>query len=89
MNIRDTLLELGIDEEAIEGMVVIDGLDSAVVGFSENDDSNLYLIYNYDKIIEIFMERDGMTQEEAVEFIEFNFYFPKEQRPVIMHRIGE
>jgi hypothetical protein len=30
------------------------------------------VIYDEDKCIQILMERDGMTDEEAIEFFEFN-----------------
>ena len=60
-------------------MIKWDGLDNAVVGKSTDDQ----LVYNADKIIDIFMKRDGMDEEEARDFFWFNVegsrhgkYFP-------------
>ena len=52
----------------VEGALILDGLNDAIVGVS---DCGL-LIYDYDKTIKIFMERDGMTTEEAIEWIDYN-----------------
>ena len=52
----------------VEGALILDGLNDAIVGAS---DCGL-LIYDYDKTIKIFMERDGMTTEEAIEWIDYN-----------------
>ena len=40
------------------------------------------LIYSIDKCVEILVERDGMTSEEAIEFLDFNVlcaYIGKDQ----------
>jgi len=52
----------------VEGALILDGLNDAIVGVS---DCGL-LIYDYDKTIKIFMERDGMTTEEAIEWVDYN-----------------
>lgn len=48
-----------------------DGFDEAIVGIGRQFNKNL-VIYDEDKCIEILMERDGMSEEEAIEFFEFN-----------------
>lgn len=48
-----------------------DGFDEAVIGIGRQFNKNL-VIYDEDKCIEILMERDGMSEEEAIEFFEFN-----------------
>jgi hypothetical protein len=45
-----------------------DGLDDAIIGY----DAMGTVVYDYDKCTRIFVERDGMTNEEAFEFMEFN-----------------
>lgn len=55
-------------ESESAGAGAFDDLSQAVVGFS-NDNR---IIYSYDKIVEIYMERDGMSEEDAVEFVECN-----------------
>lgn len=51
-----------------ESTGVFDNLNPAIVGFSHDN----RVIYDYKKIVQVFMERDGMTEEEAIEFTEFN-----------------
>jgi hypothetical protein len=29
-------------------------------------------VYDYSRLVQLFMERDGMTEEDAVEYIDFN-----------------
>lgn len=80
---RDFIKEIlsEIDEQTI----ILDGLDSAVIGITYNN----RLIYDYDKMVGVFVERDGMTQEEAEEWIYVNIegsYFG-ENNPIVLHKI--
>ena len=52
--------------------IVLDGLDDAIVGVGHSKDLEPRLIYSISKIILILMERDKMTQLEAVEFYDYN-----------------
>ena len=49
------------------------------------------LVYSVDKIIEILIDRDGMTEEEAVEFFEFNIEgaYMGRMTPVYVHQTYE
>ena len=49
-----------------------DGLDEAVIGIVERCGMEPVLCYDARKCVEILMERDGMTRDEAQEFFEFN-----------------
>jgi hypothetical protein len=49
-----------------------DGFDEAIMGYAGRCGMNDVLLYSTNKIIQILMERDGMTDEEAIEFFEFN-----------------
>ena len=51
-----------------EDALILDGLDAAIAG--ESDCGRL--IYDHNKMLTIFMERDGMTEGEALEWIDFN-----------------
>jgi hypothetical protein len=51
----------------VEGALILEGLDDAIVGYSDGG----LLIYDYEKTVEHFVE-DGMTREEAVEWVDFN-----------------
>lgn len=53
-------------------MLKCDGLDDAIIGFTERCGDPMLIAYDCEKIIEIFMQRDGMTEEEATEFLIYN-----------------
>ena len=59
-----------VDEHADDEMLVADGLDAAIIGVSESMEP--VVVYDWDKCIEIFRERDGMTEEDAMEYMSFN-----------------
>jgi hypothetical protein len=48
------------------------GLDDAIVGVGQRCGSVDVIVYDAQKIVDIFVERDGMNREEAWEFFEFN-----------------
>ena len=52
------------DPKAIRG----DNLDDAIIGVSHSG----CLCYSYPKLVGIFKERDKMTDEEAVDWIDYN-----------------
>jgi hypothetical protein len=56
-------------------LIVLDGYDDAILGPAYiwcNSEQIEVLVYDAEKIRKILMDRDGMTAEEAREFIEFN-----------------
>ena len=53
-----------IDDKAIQ----LDGCDSAVLGITDDG----VLCYSYELLIDVFVTRDGMQPEEALEYVEFN-----------------
>jgi hypothetical protein len=57
-----------IDEE----ILLMDGFDEACIGYSQRINEPVLAVYSYDKMVEVLMTRDGMDDEEAMEFIEFN-----------------
>ena len=50
-----------------DGALILDGLDDAIAGVSDEG----LLIYDYDKMVKVF-EKQGMTEGEAVEWIDYN-----------------
>jgi len=50
----------------------LDGLDAAVIGTGNQYTKQTLLIYSARLIIEIFMTRDGMSEEDAIEFFDHN-----------------
>jgi len=53
--------------------LLADGLDAALIGGLE-EAGTFRLVYSVPQIIEILMARDGMTQDEAWEFADFNIW---------------
>tara|TARA_R110001599_G_scaffold97429_1_gene251277 strand:- start:64 stop:306 length:243 start_codon:yes stop_codon:yes gene_type:complete len=60
----DKILEYFPEEDLLKA----DGFDDAIIGL---DNSNMRLIYSKSICIEILMS-DGMTEEDALEYFEFN-----------------
>ena len=56
-----------------ENMAILfaDGFEDAFIGIGERNGIQ-FATYDYGKCVRILVERDGMTEEEAEEFIEYN-----------------
>ena len=66
MTHREILVEIGLEDS-----IVFENpdYDSAIIGYDENRHR---IIYDYEKMVEYLMDKDGMTYEAAVEFIDYN-----------------
>jgi hypothetical protein len=53
-----------LHDEAIK----FDGCDSAVIGIDDRG----YLCYSYELLIDVFVTRDEMQYDEAVEWVDYN-----------------
>ena len=85
MTANDKLAEAGY-----EGIVIFTSpsYDDALVGVSEDNRA----IYDFDKMVEGLVKHDGMTEEEAIEWIEYNTVrsLPyNEAAPIILYRLPE
>lgn len=84
---RDLLIELGLEDSIV---FENPSYDSAIIGYDENSGR---IIYDYEKMAEHLMDEDGMTYEEAVEFIDYNTVracpYIGEGAPIIMRSIEE
>ena len=60
---RDQIAD--INAEAL----LADGFDNALIGY---DAAGACAVYDYDKCMTVLIDRDGMSYEEAHEFMEFN-----------------
>lgn len=81
---RDLLVERGYEESTV---FESPDYDSAIIGV----DSYGRVIYDFEKMVECLKE-EGMTDEEAIEFIEYNTvralpYIP--DHPHILYRIDD
>jgi hypothetical protein len=59
-------------EEYAEGAILLDGLESAIVGIVEEFGNGNRILYSKQKILNILQERDLMTMGEAEEFYDYN-----------------
>lgn len=67
---RDELLENL--RELNPDALLADGLEAALVGYTLNHHHAHVAVYDYDKCVEVLVSRDGMTHEDADEFLQFN-----------------
>ena len=84
MDNRELLVELGY-----ENSIVFENpdYDPAIIGVTENDDR---VVYDFDLMVKHLVDTDGMTELEAIEFIEYNTIrsLPyMENAPVIIRRL--
>ena len=80
-----TIEEYNIHEFA-EGAIILDGLDEAIIGITEEFGNGRRILYSKDKILDILMKRDSMTHSEAEEFYDYNILglYAGEQNPVFL-----
>lgn len=72
------------DLESLEGVVILDDLDEAIIGI---DEESMRLIYSAKRCIHSLFFNSGMTMEEAKEYFEYNTVraidYMGEQRPIL------
>jgi|TARA_R110000787_G_C13198871_1_gene423809 hypothetical protein len=52
--------------------LLADGFDSAVLGLSRGTLGADIAVYSIDRCIDILVKRDGMSEDEAIEYMNFN-----------------
>jgi hypothetical protein len=52
--------------------LLCDGFDEAIIGMAERINLGPVVAYDVDKMLNIMVERDGMTYEEAMEYFDYN-----------------
>ena len=83
---RELISEFGYEES-----IVLDpeGLDDGIIGISHDG----RVVYSYNRLIAAFMEHEGMTYEEAVEWIDYNTLraipYMGEFAPIIMTDLSD
>jgi len=82
---KEMLMEELTDNECL----VADGFDSALIGISEG--MNPVAIYDVDKCIQVLMEDEGMTDEEALDYFYYNTVgaYVGEKTPLFIRIIEE
>lgn len=82
--------QFGNDEEILGTIVILKNPDyeDAIVGISQDH----RLIYDYNLMVKSLMKEDNMTEEDAIDFIEYNTIRALPYMgipPIIMHEILE
>ena len=82
--IRFALCDMGHEDSVI---FEAPDYDEAIVGVTDEGQ----VVYDYDKMVQCLVDDDGMTWEEAIDFIEYNTIrtLPYVQNPpIIMHKLN-
>jgi hypothetical protein len=77
-----------IKEHIEPGMMIMDGYDDCIIGIAERCGQPNVLAYDTKKVFKRLM-KDGMTEEEAVEWFYFNQVgaYVGEGTPVFIHKL--
>lgn len=70
MSMRQKLEEYA--EDTGTELLFADGFDDAIIGVGVQASRNETVVYDHRKCVEILMERDDMTEEDADEYMSFN-----------------
>jgi hypothetical protein len=79
----------GCTEDKQAHLLKLDGFDNCYLGIGETYGEPPALIYDYAQIIEHLQQQDGISQEEAEEYFEFNILgsYIGEKMPIFLNRI--
>lgn len=82
MDILSKILDMYPDE----GYIKADGLDAAVIGVSTSG----CLVYSIDAIIDILMERNNWSYDDAIEYFDYNIEgsYMGERSPIYVNLIN-
>lgn len=81
---EDRILDAGFED-----IIILKNFsyDSALVGISDDNRA----IYDYELMIEYLMEEEGWTEEESIDWLEYNtirsLSYAGDRAPIIMHRL--
>ena len=70
-------------------LVKANGLEDAIIGVGSRMNMPDVLIYSYNECVKIFMEKEGWTHEEAIEWMDFNVVgaWVGDTTPIFVHEI--
>ena len=78
-----------IVDAGFEDVIIFDGYDDAFIGVSEDGRA----VYDYDLMVLWLIEHEGMTEDEAVDWISYNTIrslpYVGEKAPIVMYCIGD
>lgn len=58
--------------ERDESILLMDGFDEAFIGHSQRINEPMLAVYSWEKMVDVCVKRDGMTYDEATEYIDYN-----------------
>jgi hypothetical protein len=69
-----------------ESALLADGFDEALIGFSQRINEPILAVYDYEKMVQILMDNDGLSYDDAVEYLDYNVVgaWMGEQTPIIV-----
>ena len=72
-------------------MITWDRLNGAIIGIGGRCGMEEVFVYSYDKILDILMKEDGMTEREAIDYIEYNIacLYIGELTPILVRSLDE
>ena len=69
--LKELIEELvGYDEEELNQIIVLEGDEFADGAIGLTDDN--HIIYDYEKLVESLSKQEDMTEEDAIDWLEFN-----------------
>jgi hypothetical protein len=91
VNDRASIEEWAADYFPDHEVVLWDDLDDAFIGVVSVPGSTVHACYDEYRIAEILMTRDGMTDEEAAEYIDYNIRgaWVGDTTPVLLFRFHQ
>lgn len=83
-NAEERILDAGYENVIIFSS---ESYDDALIGVSDDGRA----IYDFDLMVEWLMDKDGMTNTEAIEWIEYNTIralpYAGEKAPIVMYKV--
>ena len=58
--------------EIAEGAIMLDGLDDAIIGITEEFGAGVRILYSVNKILDILVSNGMTDREEALEYYHYN-----------------
>ena len=65
-------MDIELMAEMDSELLLAEGFDEAILGVGCCKGREDVVVYSYSKCVDVLMGRDGMSEEEAEEFMEFN-----------------
>lgn len=85
-NMRNFVEEAIMDTLEENKALLAVGFEDAFIGATRG--SNVVAVYDYDECVKVLMDRDGMSIQDAVEFMEYNVVgsYVGEKTPIFINR---